>query len=253
VAEPQGINDVWGTEVSATQNRYDCDGDSIEETCYTLTFLREEVLGARLELQDEDRERGQAMVEGILSRLLDPQRSVSLDFLTPEEIPAWRYERLTMEEARQEPDFAAYFPEHIPEDFQPEEAWLDMGQGRYSLRLCWSRGSNTISVCINRMAEVPASQFADLQEPASYDLRLYPIPRGDSIPDLYWDSIQDPVFRAEDVTQALLEARADPILAEEKTHFQFQILHADGVLVQYSLDVSLTELWAMVEPTLPGA
>ena len=26
------------------------------------------------------------MVEGILSRLLDPQRSVSLDFLTPEEI-----------------------------------------------------------------------------------------------------------------------------------------------------------------------
>ena len=92
-----------------------------------------------------------------------------------------------------------------------------MGQGRYSLRLCWSRGSNTISVCINRMAEVPASQFADLQEPASYDLRLYPIPRGDSIPDLYWDSIQDPVFRAEDVTQALLEARADPILAEEKT------------------------------------
>ena len=70
------------------------------------------------------------------------------------------------------------------EDFQPEEAWLDMGQGRYSLRLCWSRGSNTISVCINRMAEVPASQFADLQEPASYDLRLYPIPRGDSIPDL---------------------------------------------------------------------
>ena len=253
VAEPQGINDVWGTEVSATQNRYDCDGDSIEETCYTLTFLREEVLGARLELQDEDRERGQAMVEGILSRLLDPQRSVSLDFLTPEEIPAWRYERLTMEEARQEPDFAAYFPEHIPEDFQPEEAWLDMGQGRYSLRLCWSRGSNTISVCINRMAEVPASQFADLQEPASYDLRLYPIPRGDSIPDLYWDSIQDPVFRAEDVTQALLEARVDPILAEEKTHFQFQILHADGVLVQYSLDVSLTELWAMVEPTLPGA
>ena len=219
MAEPQGINDVWGTEVSATQNRYDCDGDSIEETCYTLTFLREEVLGARLELQDEDRERGQAMVEGILSRLLDPQRSVSLDFLTPEEIPAWRYERLTMEEARQEPDFAAYFPEHIPEDFQPEEAWLDMGQGRYSLRLCWSRGSNTISVCINRMAEVPASQFADLQEPASYDLRLYPIPRGDSIPDLYWDSIQDPVFRAEDVTQALLEARADPILAEEKTHF----------------------------------
>lgn len=73
--------------------------------------------------------RGQAMVEGILSRLLDPQRSVSLDFLTPEEIPAWRYERLTMEEARQEPDFAAYFPEHIPEDFQPEEAWLDHGPG----------------------------------------------------------------------------------------------------------------------------
>lgn len=253
VAEPQGINDVWGTEVSATRTRYDCDGDSVEEACYTLTFLREETLGARLELQDEDGEAGQAMIDGILSRLLDPQRSVSLDSLTPEKIPAWRYERLTLEEARQEPDFAAYFPGPIPHGFQAEGAWLDLGQDRYSLSLCWSRGSETISVCINRMPEAPASQFADLQEPASYDLRLYPVPRGDSIPDAYWDSVQDPIFRAEDVTRELLEARADFIADEGKTHFQFQILHAEGVLVQYSLDLSLTELWAMVEPTLPGA
>ena len=54
-------------------------------------------------------------------------------------------------------------------------------------------------------------------------------------PRRYWKPVQTPSWR------------------KRKTHFQFQILHADGVLVQYSLDVSLTELWAMVEPTLPGA
>ena len=54
-------------------------------------------------------------------------------------------------------------------------------------------------------------------------------------PRCYWKPVQTPSWR------------------KRKPTSSSRFFHADGVLVQYSLDVSLTELWAMVEPTLPGA
>ncbi|HIT29067.1 MAG TPA: hypothetical protein IAD05_08180 [Candidatus Faecousia gallistercoris] len=249
--DSQEINDIWGTEVSAGRVHFDCDGDDAEEFCYTLSFLRDETLGARLEVTDENSATGQALVESILARLLDPDRPVCLDFLTPEEIPAWRSEELTLPEARQEADFAAYLPEDMPEGFQWEGAWLEMGQGRYELTLNWSRDSADLSITVDRMPELRQSCMADLNDPATYDLRLYPVPRGESIPEAYWDSVQDPIFPAEAMTRDLLEARAEGWDGTGSS-FQFQILYPDGVLVRYRATMSLSELWLLLEPAVSG-
>ena len=246
-----GAYTLWGTEVSAGRVHFDCDGDDAEEFCYTLSFLRDETLGARLEVTDENSATGQALVESILARLLDPDRPVCLDFLTPEEIPAWRSEELTLPEARQEADFAAYLPEDVPEGFQWEGAWLDMGQGRYELTLNWSRDSADLSITVDRMPELRQSCFADLNDPATYDLRLYPVPRGESIPEAYWDSVQDPIFPAEAMTRDLLEARAEGWDGTGSS-FQFQSLYPDGVLVRYRATMSLSELWLLLEPAVFG-
>ncbi|MFR8873944.1 MAG: hypothetical protein ACLVHV_11075 [Oscillospiraceae bacterium] len=61
--DSQEINDIWGTEVSAGRVHFDCDGDDAEEFCYTLSFLRDETLGARLEVTDENSATGQALRE----------------------------------------------------------------------------------------------------------------------------------------------------------------------------------------------
>ena len=90
-----------------------------------------------------------------------------------------------------------------------EGAWLEMGQGRYELTLNWSRDSADLSITVDRMPELRQSCMADLNDPATYDLRLYPVPRGESIPEAYWDSVQDPIFPAEAMTRDLLEARAE--------------------------------------------
>ena len=113
-----------------------------------------------------------------------------LDFLTPEEIPAWRSEELTLPEAGEEADFAAYLPEDMPEAFNGG-GLAGNGPGRYELTLNWSRDSADLSITVDRMPELRQSCMADLNDPATYDLRLYPVPRGESIPEAYWDSVQD--------------------------------------------------------------
>lgn len=101
------------------------------------------------------------------------------------------------------------------------------------------------------MPELRQSCFADLNDPATYDLRLYPVPRGESIPEAYWDSVQDPIFPAEAMTRDLLEARAEGWDGTGSS-FQFQILYPDGVLVRYRATMSLSELWLLLEPAVFG-
>jgi hypothetical protein len=253
VAEPTGTNDIWGTKVDASRSFYDCDGDGAEEYCYTLTFLREEKVGARLELTTHDDETAEILIDSMLSRLLSPERTLSLAFLIPKEIPAWREEKLTMEQAKQEPDFAAYLPDAVPTGMQFESAYLNMGQNRNTLSLHWSdRQFNNLSICIERLpdAETLTLFMADTQKPESYDLRLY-AGLWDGVPEAYWYSIQDAIFPAEDMTFELLEARSQTNPERNTPNYRFQILHADGTLVSYYGDCAAQDMWALVQPTLP--
>lgn len=253
VVEPTGTNDIWGTKVDASRSFYDCDGNGAEEYCYTLTFLREEKVGARLELTAHDDETAETLIDSMLSRLLSPERTLSLAFLIPEEIPAWREEKLTLEQAKQEPDFATYLPDAIPTGMQFESAYLNMGQNRNALSLNWSDGQyNNLSIRIERLpdAETLALFMADTQKPESYDLRLY-AGLWDDVPEAYWYSIQDAIFPAEEMTFELLEARSQTNPERGAPNYRFQILHADGTLVSYYGDCAALEMWALVQPTLP--
>lgn len=253
VEEATGTNDIWGTKVDASRYHYDCDGDGAKEYRYTLTFLREEKVGARLELTAQSDEAAQALIENMLTRLLDPERELTLAFLTPAEIPAWREEKLSLEQARQEPEFAAYIPDAAPAGLQFAGAYLNMGQNRNHLSLDWNDGQyRNLSICIDCLPdeETLALFMADAEQPESYDLRLY-AGLWDGVPEAYWYSIHDPVFHAEDMTFALLEARKQTYPDANTPNYRFQILYADGTLVSYYGDCTALEMWALVEPTLP--
>lgn len=249
--EPEGANDIWGTQVSASRLYYDCDWDGQEEYRYDLSFLREETLGARLELTSETEAQG--LIDAILIRLLDPDRSVTLDFLHPTEIPEWREDALSWEEAKQEPDFAAYVPESVPQGYQFESANLELGQDRYFMSLSWNCGYDGLSVTIDR---APREELlpVDPALPESYDVRLYDIPWADTVPEEYWQTLSNPIFRAEDMTEDLLAARAETYHDAGDTgtpRFSLSILHPDGILVRYTAKMSQEALWAILEPTLP--
>lgn len=258
VADSDGITDVWGTEVSATRSYYDSDADQRPEYHYALSFLRDsgETVGARLELEATSDASAQALIEKALTQLLSPDQALRLRQLVPAEIPQWRSEQLTWEEAKLESGFEAYLPAQVPARFQFEEGWRELGQNRDYLTLLWTQGYDSIFLCIDRLgASYPADYLqtfqVDVENPASYDLRLYEIPWCDIVPEEYLQTISNPVFLAEDVTWEVMQAREQQNTDSGTSRFQFEILYPDGVSVRYMANITAEELWAIVEPTLP--
>ena len=121
--------------------------------------------------------------------------------------------------------------------------------------LRWSRGYDDVTMMIYLPEGKTAwGSVVDVDRPETYDVRLYPVPRADSVPEEYRETVDHPVFRAEDMSRDLVAARA--YTAEDAgdtggVRMSFSVLHPDNTLVQYDTKgLSVEELWALVEPTL---
>src|SRR5699024_4606407 len=108
--------------------------------------------------------------------------------MTAQEVPQWRSaEFSSLEEARQEAEFAPYLP---TEDFSGYDEFagrLTYQEGNENiLHLRWSWGYDDVTIRV----ELPEGDTAwgnvvDVSAPETYDLRLYPIPWADSVPEEY--------------------------------------------------------------------
>lgn len=52
------------------------------------------------------------------------------------------------------------------------------------------------------------ARIVDINKPETYDLALYPIPRAESVPENLQRIVDDPIFKAEELTLAAVKARA---------------------------------------------
>ena len=178
--------------------------------------------------------------------------------LANDNIPAWREEDFaTLDQARQEAEFAPYLPTAAPEDYAAYTGNKDFcGHLSYqegaqnTLWVRWSRGYDDVEVRVYRARNLSCA-MADPDNPASYDLRLYDIPWSESVPQAYRESVNNPTFRAEDMSLALVEARGR-VKDTGAIRYSFQVLHPDGTVVAYCCDgLTAQQVWAMVEETLP--
>ena len=115
--------------------------------------------------------------------------------------------RITHAEALADETFGAYFLPEAPEGFALAEPvrrrrdarqdylygdWTNGGYGYLEWRVSnvWDEG-----------------HVVSAAETDKYDLSLYPIPRSESVPREKWEVVNDPVFRAEELTETLIAAR----------------------------------------------
>lgn len=59
------------------------------------------------------------------------------------------------------------------------------------------------------MTTEDADNLVAISEPETYDLSRYPIPRAESVPDQLRDTVDRPIFNAEELTWDVLSTRAD--------------------------------------------
>lgn len=177
-----------------------------------------------------------------------------LDHLTTaESVPAWREEKFaTLSLAHLEKDFAPYLPAQAPEYYRGCEFYGGLSyqeDSQNNLFVRWSRGYDNVEVCVYRDG-YHTYHLADPARPETYDLRLYTIPWSESVPREYRETVDLPAFKAEDMSLALVEARA----IEKDTgglSFRFEVVHPDGTVVSYRCDrMTAQQVWELVEETL---
>lgn len=159
--------------------------------------------------------------------------------LTPEEIPAWRSESLTLGQAREEALLGAYVPDQIPSGFAFEGAHRELGQDRNYMTLFWSGYYTHISIRIELLDDPAGQAVTDVNAPERYDVNRYETPWADSVPEAYRAEFDNPVFAAADLTEEVVSARMRYVTGDagdvDGWRGDFSVLYTGGILVRYDL------------------
>ena len=228
--------------------------------------------GAQWNGQEKKSEEGESQEEGRQEegqQMNDPYDAVSQDQLKDGRGPeatvgeagqevtgcpaAPPQQKLTEAQAR-ESGLGDYVPEVLPAGYVFDEASLQTeaedSQSPSDLRLTWSRGMDYITLHITRH-EMQEISVVDVNAPETYDQRLYEIPLGDSVPREYWESVQNPVFAAEDLSLEVIETRMVSMAGDsgdtDTPRGNFAVLYSGGVLVEFSGRGTAEEIWNMFE------
>ena len=259
-----GLSEFNGVEIVGWSQAYDRDGDDITDYICGSEFMTQNDIGVRFKNWNNAWNNGGSLErEALFNTFFVRQALIEagglyLDHLkTAESVPAWREEEFsTLAQAREESDFAPYLPTSEPEGYSAyagnKEFYgrLSYQEGtRNILFVRWSREYDNVEVCVYRDGTYPY-HLTSPDEPETYDLRLYPIPWCDSVPEKYWETVNAPAFRAEDMSLAIVEARGREHDTGGMT-YSFDVLHSDGTLVSYRCDgLTARQVWEMVEETM---
>ena len=154
-------------------------------------------------------------------------------------------EKMTEKEARNKEFFGVYIPTKIPEGYGFETAyWNEEDQ---KLSIGWSRGLDYIQLS---MEQTERCDTIDINVSERYDVRLYEIPYGETVPQEYWRDFDDPVFAWEDFSMEIIESRMHSYEDNGDTNTprgNFCILFPDGVLMRFRGRGTVEQIWEMFQ------
>ena len=136
-----------------------------------------------------------------------PSGSPDFSAVRAEVIPHWFNRQLTHGEALADPDFGRYFPGDVPEGFRQESICRSKNQLSDTLTGLWTKGCGEFQWTVSPFPDSDIHRQVKPSQRERYDLRLYPIPRADSVPTELREVVDNPIFALKDLTQALVDAR----------------------------------------------
>lgn len=155
-------------------------------------------------------------------------------------------QKLTETEARGTEVLGSYVPTVLPKGYGFESASRNLDRQEENLTLCWSRGMDSILLGIEKPDSAPDT--VDIARAETYDVRLYEIPYGETVPEEYREIFQDPVFAIEDLSLEIIRSRVASYQDRGDTatpRGNFRVLYPDGVLVRFNGRGTPEEIWEM--------
>lgn len=252
----------FGTEIAAWTSTGDWNDDGTQETKVTIQAVKDGI-GVRFVNYGQTDPEGKDTAQDFSTLFVNHTFSgegiqFTLDHLrTAAHIPAWRADTFSsLEEARLEVAFAPYLPASAPTGYGEFEGNLFYQEGtKNTLFLRWSQGYSDVTVRVSLPeGGAPEREPVDINDRAAYDVRLYSIPWCDSVPEEYWETVDNPIFRAQDMTREVVAARSHSYQDAgdmDGPRINFTIRYPDGAEAVYtSKGLSEDTLWAMISPTL---
>ena len=110
---------------------------------------------------------------------------------------------LTPEEAMADEAFGSFFPSAAPSGFEAEA----ISRYKDSLTGLWTSIYRELHWTVRAFADTDASRLTAASDTQNYDLTRYPIPRAESVPAELREIVDNPIFYADELTQAVVDAR----------------------------------------------
>lgn len=158
-------------------------------------------------------------------------------------LPSATWENLTEEEARGM-ETGQYLPTDLPRGYSFESAAWYAENG--ILHAGWKNGMDYIEISISRPEG--DMETVDVGLPETYDVHLYEIPYGESVPEEYREVFSNPVFAWEDMSLEIVKCRMASRQDRGDTatpRGNFAVLYSDGVLVRFTGRGSAEQIWEM--------
>jgi hypothetical protein len=231
------ISDVLGTAVTAGYFETKPNSKGQRNIIYFASFNLSG-LGYYVELRGGESESTALRDEfSLLIGLLIRGGAADLSVFNNPVIPELREDELGMNEAYADLDFGAYLPKDLPSGFTFENAIRVINQEQNSLSALWIKGMGDIHWRISPFEEDDKARLTSVADTKNYELSLYPIPRADSVPRQLREVVDNPIFRIEDLSLEVVQARAYEVSDagdESGPRMHFGVLYGD-TLVEISV------------------
>jgi hypothetical protein len=165
-------------------------------------------------------------------------------------IPELRNESLSIDEARADADFGQYIPKTLPKGFGFEFANRFINQQTNSLFVNWTKGINDIRWSISIVNEHDKKRVTAVTDTKNYDLKLYPIPRAESVPDDLREIVDNPIFPIDELTIDTVRARTYKVSDKgdsQGPRMRFSVLYGDVLVELSAKGVAPEEMFQMLE------
>ena len=139
----------------------------------------------------------------------------------PREMMGGTRTMLTEAEAYAVPLLGELLPQKLLPGYQFEHASLYEGEAGDLLLFSYTNNYDYLTIWVSQMKEEDASRLVSVEEPETYAIVDYDIPLADTVPDALYETIDNPIFLAEELTPEALALR------------NFEMDEADGLQGRY--------------------
>lgn len=221
------LSEIEGVTVNAGLYIMDGNNQGEKEYSYYADFKMDGIF-YHAELTSENKRVDDVFTAFVADVILGGKADLSV-FDNPE-IPKIIEKVLTENEAHNEADFGKYLFA-IPNDYAFNGAHRLLNQSHDFLLASWSKGYDDVRITVSKLNEESKARMVSPEDTKLYDMSLYPIPWADSMPRDKYQIIENPVFRAEDLTLHMIRMREYTRgEADEGVSVRFSVLYGDVVV-----------------------